>query len=675
MSTDQEILQELRSLNQNLTRNSPFAAQNPMNGTQMATQLSNVTQGVVSTAGSMINGSMDMTKAMKTVTSVLGIFPDLGPALSGIITATSNELLNMNNSMIMAGRNGVTFSQNLFLYTKMLGDAGISFESFNKILANNSKQMMGFGLNAMDSAKNFLEATTAIRNAPDVLNARLMGIDFEEFQSQLLTGADLMKFADGKRADVTEKLVLSTIQATEAIDDYARITGRSRQEIQKDVDKAAQSRLLEVAKMSMSKEELEAMQKSLPFMTQFGDGVANIFQEMSVFGDVVTKEGREAIAGLNTAFPGLAEKMREMTQTLDPARRKELELEIQYMMGERLSNKESMRELNILATRKEAWAVQLVEAITKSQSLGAGARARFEEAGGDRAKFEELTTASTRLREAIAEALGKPGQPGGPGAALSQILRGFDVAIQGGNTAVANYIQKFQQELGEGISQAMPDPQKILEKILSLQRTTDPDRLQAIATSMTGYTGVNTDVTTGTNVPNDPRYRRGQTTQDPLYVNIVNGRDLGAPRDDGSFGAKNGSGSGLDRWMENFGDGTLIQAHREEGMVTRKQAVPFALDALGETGILNNLVGGLMSSVNSQMDPSIVREMISSVEKIPGQIKFPELGTTAADIEDKKILAEMLERLNTKMERLIAVVQDGSKGTVKAVKSQNNLIG
>jgi hypothetical protein len=192
---------------------------------------------------------------------------------------------------------------------------------------------------------------------------------------------------------------------------------------------------------------------------------------------------------------------------------------------------------------------------------------------------------------------------------------------------------------------------------------------------MTGYTGVNTDVTTGTNVPNDPRYRRGQTNQDPLFVNIVNGRDLGAPRDDGSFGAKKGSGSGLDRWMENFGDGTLIQAHREEGMVTRKQAVPFALDALGETGILNNLVGGLMSSVNSQMDPSIVREMISSVEKIPGQIKFPELGTTAADIEDKKILAEMLERLNTKMERLIAVVQDGSKGTVKAVKSQNNLIG
>ncbi len=665
------ILAELQSINTNLSRGSPFA-RGTNTGTDMFNQLSNTTQGLVSNAGAMLSGSMDLTKAITAVTGALEIFPLLGPALSGIIKATSGELLNMNNSMIMAGRNGVGFSQNLFAYTKMLGEAGISFTNFNAVLTNSNKQIMGMGGSAQDSAEKFLQASAIMRNSGDVIKAQIMGIDFTEFQTSLISSSDLLKFIDGSRAETTKRLSQSAAEATIAIDDMARITGRSRQELQKDVDKAAQSRLIEMAKMSMSADELAAMQKSLPFMTQFGDGVANVFQELSVFGDVVTKEGREAIAGLNQAFPGLAEKMREMTQTLDPARRKELELEIQYLMGERLANKDSLRELNILATRREGWAVQLTEAITKSQNIGAGARVRYEQAGGDVAEFNRLTLEQAELRKKIADNILTLKQEGGAGAQLSQILRGLDVAVAAGNTAVAKYIAKFEEATGSAVG-SIGDPTKLVDKIVSLQ-TAGSDKVDAIVAALTGYTGVDTDKTPPSERPNTDRYR-GQAIDQPLFVNVVNGKDIGSPRNDGSFGAKGGSGSGLDKWMEDFGDGTLIQAHRREGMITEKQAIPFALDTLGSTGILNNMIGSLLSSVvTNQTDTSAIREMIATVEKIPSQMRMPNMPATSMDADERKILAEKLSELNTLMAQLKTAVEDGSRGTVKAVKSQNNLI-
>lgn len=669
MAREEDILQELRNINQNLSRQSPFAY-GGATGAQMASQLASGTQSLVSSTGQMLQGSYNVKQAIDTVSKALNIFPTVGPALAGIITATSNELLSMNNSMIMAGRNGVTFSQNLFAYTKMLGDAGISFQNFNSLLQNSNKYIMGFGLNAQDSAENFLKISAALKNTDAVLAARLTGIDFEEFQQSLLVSTNLMKFVDGKRADSNRLLADSAYAATIAIDDMARITGKSRQEIQKDVDKASQSRLMQVAKMSMDQEQLDAIQRTLPFFTQFGDSVADVYQQLEAFGEVVTPEAKNALAGFNQAFPGIEAKMREMVGTLDPTRRKEIEMEIQYLMAQRASDKQGLEELRILATRKEPWAVDLTNALINSQALSAGARARFQESGGDFGEFVRLTKASSELRQKIQEDIGKLNQQGGVGAIISQILRGLDVSIQAGSNAVANYVASFEKATGEKLGNV--DVQGFVNKIMSLQQT-EPEKVKDIVKAMMGDTSINLkEAQEKGEAPNVPRYK-GQSVADPLYVNVVNGGDLGKPRFGGTKGMD--GDTKISKWFEDFGAGTLIQAHNREGIIREDQSTEFALDTLSESGILGTMAASLKGAISANQNPAMMRDLISKIETIPQQLRFPDMPKTVADTEDKKILADMLDRLNSKLDKLITVVEDGSRGTVKAVKNQGNLIG
>ncbi len=666
MSNEDQILAELKSINQNLSRGSPFAS-GTATAASMGNQLAAGTQSLVTNVSSMAQGTMNLQKAVNVAAEALGIFPGIGPALAGIIKATSGELESMNNSLISAGKSGVTFGQNIFAYTAALGQAGISMQTFNQILASSSKYIMGMGLNAQDSAKNFLEASAVMRNIPDVIKAEIGGIDFSEFQQALMLGADLQKYNDMKRADATQALVMSSINATIAIDDMARITGRSRQEIQKDVDQASQSRLMEVAKMSMSQEQLAAMQKSMPFYTSFGKGISDVFQQLEAFGDLVTPEAAQAMAGFNQAFPGIEGKMREMVGTLDPTRRKEIENEIMFLMGQNANDKNAMEQLRILALQKQPWAVELTNALIASQSMTAGARARYQEAQGDQTEFNRLTRESEAQRSKLQELMLKD-----EGSMVSQVLRTLDRAVGAGNTAVANWLKTFEQKTGENLKEIVGDPEKVVQRITQIQGMTG-NKLEDLVKGLTGDTSVpqGSNAVPGTR-PNLPRY--DGSPENPTNVRVINeSLRVNAPVRLG--GTRDASDADrVSKWFENFGSGRLIQGDRVESMVRFDQRQEFAMDVFKETGMLNSLVGNLMSNINTSQDPSMMRELVSTMEKIPSQIKFPEMPRITAESDEKKILADLLDKLNTKIEKLTTAVEDGSRGTVKAVKSQNNLI-
>lgn len=163
-----------------------------------------------------------------------------------------------------------------------------------------------------------------------------------------------------------------------------------------------------------------------------------------------------------------------------------------------------------------------------------------------------------------------------------------------------------------------------------------------------------------------------------MHVNVVNTR-LNVTSDKKEFGgslSQMGS-TKVSKWFEDFGAGTILEAHGRESVVREDQSLAFAMDTLRDSGILPNMAAGLRSAVSatSGIDTGeMIRELSNVINTLPQQIKMPELKLPSQFNEDNKILSDVLERLNTKMDRLISAVEDGSKGTVKAVKNQGNLI-
>jgi hypothetical protein len=134
-----------------------------------------------------------------------------------------------------------------------------------------------------------------------------------------------------------------------------------------------------------------------------------------------------------------------------------------------------------------------------------------------------------------------------------------------------------------------------------------------------------------------------------------------------------GSLGTVGKFIEDFGAGTLAMLHGREGVVTEGQ--------------LKNLVSDTFNLGQSSINPkSIVTAML---EELSGGIQSAEgaagaaaqQAPTAAVAQPQVIippamndLAQGINQLNMRMERLIAAVEDGANKTARAAKGKGNLL-
>ena len=146
----------------------------------------------------------------------------------------------------------------------------------------------------------------------------------------------------------------------------------------------------------------------------------------------------------------------------------------------------------------------------------------------------------------------------------------------------------------------------------------------------------------------------------------------------------------------NFGSGTPAMLHGKEAVITESQ--------------MSNLFGGIQTQLNSQMNSTSMPDMdmfngvqsklkgqLDSVkssmpdagmfEKMFSQMKMPDIGEISNAVASKipqpssvgssdtmSAMASGIDQLNMRIERLITAVEDGSSKSVRALKSQGNMI-
>jgi hypothetical protein len=617
--------------------------------------------------GQVAQGNYTLSSGIADVTKVMGIFGTAGTVVAGITSTVSNNLIQMNQSLMSSAKFGMNFGQDLGVFTEELGKAGIGQQQWVQLLQNNSKYLSGSASSAQEAGQLFLRQSQALMQNEDVLRARITGIDLSEFQDQLLIGTNLMKF-QGIETQRTQKILQeSVVNTTIEIDNMSRITAKSRQEIQKGIDQQTQSNTMRIARMAMSAEQLARYNASLPMITQYGKTFADIFTEMSGNrGNIVSKEGGEIAGAIEQIAPGVTSLMRQLSTETNADTRRELESRIQYEMSRGAADEEKMAQFVARANAGDPVSRKMVEILTQGEGMFGAGKEFFVKSNGDYATFKgqqkELIDQAGKNRTNIGEDAGK-------GAQLSQLVNAGEAAMKSISAGLSQGIKDVADKAGEQLVQNKLSADYL--KILTIQKI-GPDELAAKLKEV-GYTGVDTTKTENRpNIPDAP-WMKAPTRSNPVPVTVID------PTASQAAGSKDTFGS----WFgKDWGAGGMSMLHGKEAVVPEGKMAEFINDMIAQTpGMLNGLQGSLRNSVaESNPNAAIERalQQFSSAINIPSTVSPANSANPInGSIVESKTTSDLItavEKLNSKMDKLITAVEDGSSANVRAVKSKGNLI-
>jgi hypothetical protein len=649
----------------------------PGGGSALGGDYSRVSAGLTQYTNTLMQagqGNTNLVGVLKEVNAVLGNFGPVISAISGVATAVGTNLVEMNGYLMSSSKFGIGFSQNLGSFSEKLGEAGIAQEKWVNLLQQNSQYLAGSGLNAQLAAERFLKTSAVLRQEDAVQKAVLAGIDFSEFQDQLLISTNLMKFQNLNSTQTQQKLQESVIATVREIDAMARITGASRQEVQKSIDQSMNSRQIAIAKLSLDAEELKQLEITTAFTSRFGKSFQALSEEIFVNrGRITSREGTELQAGLNTIGAGnVINLLRELRTTTDPQKLQELQTQIQYEMARATADKERMAFLTAVAKDNSAGVRQAIDMLTEDQRMLASSKTAYDTAKGDPVLFARIM-AETRAQQK--QEIGAPGTI--PGSETSVAINAAQEGLKSIGAGLAKGIKEGLDELGKTLKENVSP--EAYQKAFQIPKLT-VESLGKMLKDAIGYEGKDTgDKTDRPNMPGMP-WMDGKppSKENPLHITgTVRIDPTEVPRQ--ALGSKDVFGS----WFgKDWGGGGINIMDGKEAAVPLDKVPEFISDMVAKNpNILAGLQGSLRNTVSEANPMSSIQRAISQLSSsinIPSTVSSASsANSVSGTIVESKTTSDLhaaIEKLNTKMDKLITAVEDGANANVKAVKSRGNMI-
>ena len=147
----------------------------------------------------------------------------------GMLTAKLDEQVSMYKDL---SNIGAGFGNNMFELTRIAGQAAIPQKDFAALIAENTVGMRIFGGTVADGAKRFAGLSKELRQSP--VGQRLMELGFtsQDLNENFLSYSEMMQVS-GRRSNMTNKqLIEGSLKYSSELDKIARLTGKSRKEIE-----------------------------------------------------------------------------------------------------------------------------------------------------------------------------------------------------------------------------------------------------------------------------------------------------------------------------------------------------------------------------------------------------------------------------------------------------------
>ncbi len=630
-------------------------------------KLPSVTGGVVGGFQSLIGGTASVTGAFELVGAAAN---KINPLLGAFVTlgvGVAKSAVDINESLKTASQNGMYFGQNLGLYNLAIANSRMTLGEFNEIVKYNNQSLSGLAGNAEKSALEFLKLGKRLQDDPLTYDLAATGIGVQEFNKALLLSAGQQKFADLTTKENQDKVLSSAMGLAIELDNVARLTGKNRATMQKEMEERELDVGYRLKKATAGQDELAGILKAEAMSKAYGSQYEKVAQIMAT-GGPMNKAQTDIVAASDPKMVALISELVKVQGT-DKAADAE---------RERIRNEMNLRTLEAqkdTAGNKNAIALAYSEnSVAKGVALG---KIELAEAGNRIAKDEvEAKKAGISLIEyqkQQADLLAKQRSPdSGPQAAVAKTLNQGEILLKDANKALAIGVDKVNDTLGRSI--------KGLEGLNTVLR---PYTSGEIDKALNGKNTkpVEPKPNTEPKPDNTPKTEKPTSTTPGKEVN----------RENGSFGA-------VGKFIEDFGKGTPAMLHGKEGVITENQLNGLLSQATGSVkqnattfepmsqmkNMLAEAQGGMKSSLEASKSSM---PDVSMFEKMFSQIKMPDVSeisnavasrmpqsSTSSNNDAMNEVAKGVDQLNMRIERLINAVEDGSSKSVKALKSRGNMI-
>ena len=641
---------------------------------------------VLTSLDRMAFGIYDASNAISDVNKIVkGILPEF-PGRDAFATAVEkigNTGLAMNRSMMDSAKSGFTFSQNLGLYDEAVLSARMGLKDWNALIRESGTQLVGLSSDANKSGLTFLAVAKELQEDPGTRRAIIAGVGtMEEYNNALRIVSQSHKFQNLSNAQSTKDMADSAKGLVFELDMMAKLTGKSRDRMAKDIEEQNATAQMRLRIASMTAEEQAAMIKNQAIMSQLPKQAQELYVAYATGGLRTARDRENAAAFTGTNILDIIQKATNI-KTTGPeadAERIGLTARINNELTAIGADRQRLQNMSVLAGTDNPFAQKMGGVFADLADLSAAATKREQEAK-DRGEnmdmyFENLYKAAAAK---IANIGAQPKTPEEKGAAASQMLNAFEAKIKDLNVGAAVlFVDKLNTAGGELATN--------FEGMASATRPFTTEAFKNIGDNLKGwmeslgYTGEKITPQDRNNPMREDTIRRLNNGNVPPTPPASQTN----PIPSNARGTKDTFG---DWFAKDWGNGGLSKLHGVEAVVPQEKIGEFIKDMVAKTPtLLSDLQGNLKSTLSEARSAMPTTDTFKDMFS---NIKFPEIpntadgtGTTSSNpfasaSQNSEVMTELargINQLNMRVERLITAVEDGADKNVRATKTKGNVL-
>ena len=276
-------------------------------------QLSQMVQGL---AHEFLGGSTSISDFASHITGALSAIPIVGPLVGGALQLLVSVVDQNIQTFREMSQVGVDFGASIMGAKLAATQAGLSLETFQNVISQNSESLALFAGGASEGAKRFAQISGQIQKNMGPQFSKL-GMTMEETAEYTADYLE-MQTSLGRAQKMSNRELEAGIASTVLeVDKLARVTGKRRDQVMAEMKENMADKRLKLIFNTMEKGAQENLNGVLTMMGSASPDLKDAITEMVATGGVPLGEMGQDLVRLNPQLAAMSEGLKNGTVTQD----------------------------------------------------------------------------------------------------------------------------------------------------------------------------------------------------------------------------------------------------------------------------------------------------------------------------------------------------------------------